>query len=239
MNLSRSADLVLDFCGHDAAEYAVKHWHYSQCMPQGPYVRVGVWEREKFKGVVLFSRGAAKDLLRRYSLSTTEGCELTRVALTDHTAPVSRIVSIAVKLLKKANPGLRLIVSFADPQRDHHGGIYQAMGWTYTGTTATSPEWVDPKTGRHYHARVVSKSGFVIQFGKVTRAKSADGLVQIEAPGKHRYLLPLDDAMREQITPLARPYPKRGRGAENGTAATSRRGRCDSDPSAPPDNGAA
>lgn len=26
---------------------------------------------------------------------------------------------------------------------------------------------------------------------------------------KHTYYLPLDDAMRKQITPLAKPYPKR------------------------------
>ena len=31
-------------------------------------------------------------------------------------------------------------------------------------------------------------------------------------PGKYKYLFPLDDAMRKQIEPLRKPYPKRGRG---------------------------
>jgi hypothetical protein len=31
----------------------------------------------------------------------------------------------------------------------------------------------------------------------------------IKGSSKHRYLMPLDDAMRKQIAPLAKPYPKR------------------------------
>lgn len=209
------------------------HWHYSQCLPAPPLVRIGVWESGAFVGCVLFSRGATNNLLKPYGLDVVQGCELTRVALTSHRAPVSRILSIAVKLLHRQNPGLRLVVSFADPQQDHHGGIYQAAGWFYTGTTSPTPEWVDDKTGRHYHARVVSERGYVIQFGVLKRSKSTQGLRKVIAPGKHRYLLPLDADMRARVATLAKPYPKRGRSAENGTAATSRRGRCDSDPSAP------
>jgi hypothetical protein len=33
--------------------------------------------------------------------------------------------------------GLRLIVSFADTAQGHHGGIYQAAGWIYSGGTET------------------------------------------------------------------------------------------------------
>ena len=31
----------------------------------------------------------------------------------------------------------------------------------------------------------------------------------LKGSSKHRYLYPLDDAMRQQIQPLSRPYPKR------------------------------
>ncbi len=34
-------------------------------------------------------------------------------------------------------------------------------------------------------------------------------LPQRKMPGKHRYLFPLDDAMKAQVAPLAKPYPKR------------------------------
>lgn len=237
MPSSRSADLKLDWCSVEAARYAVEHWHYSRCLPMPPWVRLGVWEAGAFIGVVLFSRGAAKKLLTPYGLQQTEGCELTRIALTTHTTPVSRIIAIAVRLMHQQNPGLRLVVSFADTAQDHHGGVYQAAGWTYTGQTARSPEWIDDRSGKHYHPRVVARSGVVKQFGVVMRSRSTAGLRRAIAPGKHRYLFPLDAAMRAQIAPLAKPYPKRGRSAENGTAATSSRGRCDSDPSAPATSG--
>lgn len=227
-------ELRLDWCSVEAARYAVEHWHYSRCLPMPPWVRIGVWEAGAFVGVVLFSRGAALNLVRAYGLQQTEGCELTRIALTTHRTPVSRIIAIAVRMMHKQNPGLRLVVSFADTAQGHHGGVYQGAGWTYAGKTAESPDWIDDRTGKHYHPRVVAPSGFVKQFGIVQRSRSTEGLRRAIAPGKHRYLFALDDAMRAQVARLAQAYPKRGRSAENGTAATSRKGRCDSDPPAPP-----
>jgi hypothetical protein len=128
-------NLKIDFCSHDAAKYACLNWHYSRSIPACKLFKLGVWEDEKFIGAVIFSRGASPFLLKKYDLKQTEGCELTRVALKEHQTPVSRIVAIAIKILKKKNPGLRIIISFADPERGHHGGIYQAGGWIYTGTS--------------------------------------------------------------------------------------------------------
>ena len=109
-----SVDLRLDWCSYEAAKYAVEHWHYSRSMVAGKSSKVGVWEDGKFIGCVVFSRGANNHLGSPYGLEQTDLCELTRVALTRHVAPVSRIVSIAVRMLRKQSPGLRLIVSFAD-----------------------------------------------------------------------------------------------------------------------------
>jgi len=97
-----------------------------------PLVKVGAWEDGKFIGVVIFSRGATPSLLNPFDLKQNEGCELTRIALTDHTSPVSRVVRLAMQFLKRSSPELRLIVSFADPGEGHHGGIYQAGNWIYT-----------------------------------------------------------------------------------------------------------
>ena len=40
-------------------------------------------------------------------------------------------------------------------------------------------------------------------------------------PGKYRYLYPLDAAMRTQIAPLAKPYPKRGTGETDNAPGTN------------------
>ena len=93
--------LRLDWCSHEAAKYAVEHWHYSKCMPAGKIVKIGVWENEEYIGCVLYSRGANNHLGSQYNLDQTELCELTRVALTNHKNTVSRIVSISIKMLIK------------------------------------------------------------------------------------------------------------------------------------------
>lgn len=197
-------ELRLDWCSHAAAKYAVEHWHYSRRMPVGKSVKVGVWEGGEFVGALIFAWGANQHLAGRYGLDMTECAELVRVALTDHVAPVSRIGSIAARMLRRQSPGLRLIVSFADPAHGHHGGIYQAMGWTYSGAVKETRGGFVLPDGTRLMRRAYTGNGF----GGV-RLPLPPGAVPVRGPGKHRYLYPLDDAMRAQIAPLAKPYPKR------------------------------
>src|SRR5690606_16022678 len=114
--------------------YACENWHYSKSMPTPPRQFVGAWEDGAFIGVVIFSRGNASGIGKPYGLKQTEVCELTRVAMRNHVTPVSRILRFAIKFLKQRSPGIKLLVSYADPGQDHHGGIYQASNWIYTGT---------------------------------------------------------------------------------------------------------
>jgi len=157
---------------------------------------------------VLFSRGSNNNMLKPFDLSITEGAELTRVALCDHTVSVSKIIAICLRMLKRASPGLRLAVSYADPNESHHGGIYQAGGWVYTGQTAGDCYYVD-KSGKRWHSRQVSHTGVKRQYGEVRTVPRHDECERVDLIGKHRYLYPLDRAMRRQIEPLAQPYPKR------------------------------
>lgn len=187
-------------------------------MPKGyPLTKIGVWEDGVFIGCVIFGRGASDALLKPYGLSVTEGCELVRVALTRHRTPVSRIVSLSILLLKRFSPGLRLVVSFADPLHGHVGGIYQAGNWIYSGETSSDCFYID-KRGRKWHSRNVSVSGVKLNFGRPTRCPKPSECKRVETPGKYRYLMPLDVDMRARLLHLIKPYPKRGRGAENGTA---------------------
>ena len=70
-----------------------------------------------------------------YRLKMTECAELCRVALDKHRTPVTRILAIAIRMLKREMPGLRLLVSYADLNQGHLGKIYQASNWIYVGTT--------------------------------------------------------------------------------------------------------
>lgn len=207
MGAVKHEGLWLDWCSYEAAKYAVEHWHYSGTMPKSKLVHIGVWENGEFTGVVLFGVGATSDLGRPYGLAKTECCELVRVALREHDAMVSRIVAVAVAKLKRAQRGLRLIVSFADPEQGHLGIIYQAGNWVYTGRSTASDEYIIG--GKRWHGRSLRHG----KPGHLTTREYAERLDPhfqlVKGSSKHRYLMPLDDAMRKQIEPLRQPYPKR------------------------------
>jgi hypothetical protein len=196
MNSTSKPTLKIDWATHEAAKFACLNWHYSECMPAGKIVKIGVWEDGKFIGVVLFSRGANNNLGSPYQLDQTQVCELTRIAMTRHKTAVSRVMSIAMKFLHKNSPGLRLIVSYADPLQGHHGGVYQAGGWVYTGASQAQCEVM-------HNGKVMHKRTANALFGTIK------GMQKSPVMWKHKYLMPLDDAMRAKIAPLAKPYPKR------------------------------
>jgi hypothetical protein len=189
--------LKLAWATHEAAKYAVENWHYSKCLPAGALVKVGVWEEDKFIGVVLFSRGATPNLCKPYNMTQLECCELTRIALNKHKTPVSKIMSIAIKIFKKQNPKMKLIVSFADTNEGHHGGIYQATNWIYSGKSNDAKFGI--LNGKEVHPRTIST------FSKDKKNK----LKWVVKPGKHRYLMPLDENTKKQILRLSKKYPKR------------------------------
>lgn len=205
MNSNHKPDLVVDWASHDAARYACTNWHYSKVLPTGKLVKVGAWENGKFIGVVIFSRGAAMNIGRPYGLDQTEICELTRIALTNHESFVSEIMAAAFKFLKQKVPGMRLIVSYADPMQGHHGGIYQATNWIYEGTSKM--RWIRFK-GKLTHPKSLYAK-YNTQSVEWLHKHVDPTAAWVEVPAKHKYLMPLDKKMRRQIKHLAKPYPKR------------------------------
>ena len=216
--------LRVDWCSGEAARFAVEHWHYSRSMPVGRLAHCGAWENDRYIGAVVFGMGANRNIAKPYGLEQLQVCELVRVALAGHLSPVSRIVSIAIRMLRSQSPGLRLIVSYADPEQGHNGAIYQAMNWVYQGRTGGGTELLMPN-GERMHKRTAFS-----RFGRCGAASIGATYVQLEA--KHKYLYPLDDVMREQIDALRAPYPKRAGGADSGTPESQPEGALQYDPGA-------
>ena len=219
-------ELLVAPCSYQAAKYAVEKWHYSRVMPSTHcrLVKFGIWEGGQFIGTVVFSHGSNRNIGTPYGLTILEVAELVRVALREHNTPVSRVVSVAIGQLKKQSPGVRLLVSYADPQEGHNGSIYQAMNWVYTGKSAASFNYMIG--GKKWHKKAAWAS-----FG--TNKAELLGATIVTDEGKHKYLYPLDRAMRRQIAPLAQPYPKRDTRPVNGDdLATREAGRFDSEPGA-------
>ena len=203
MNSSPSK-LQLDWCSFEAAKYACTHWHYSRTLPWGKIVKIGVWEKGSFIGAIVFGAGANRQIGSPFGLKQTEICELLRIALKDHKNPVSKILSIAVKMLKALCPGLRLIISYADMEQNHLGVIYQASNWIYTGITKSNYKVFSQ--GKLWHNRSAS---FTYGSAKIDHIRKSDPKAHwVVVKPKHKYLFPLDRKLRNRLERISKQYPK-------------------------------
>ena len=199
--------LKLDWCSHEAAKYAVEKWHYSRKIPKSKLAKIGVWEDGLFVGCVIFGIGATPEIAKPFGLTQQQVCELVRVALTKHDATASRIVAISLRMLRKSMPGLRVVVSFADTEQGHHGGIYQAGGWVFVGSKEYHAYRVK---GEVLHPRVCHHRFGIGGQSVAWLKRNVDPKAERIPNGiKHKYVMPLDAEMRAKILPLAKPYPKR------------------------------
>lgn len=198
--------LVVDGCSHAAARHAVMTWHYSRTMPSGKLVSLGAWEDGRFVGAVIFGRGATPKLGSPYGLHQGEVCELVRVALDVHETPTSQVVASAIRWLHRENPGLRLIVSFADVGQGHIGTLYQAGNWLYLGSVEKAYYRV---LGEHVHPRTLhARYGIGGQSIPWLHEHIDPEACEVPMPPKHRYVMPLDRAMRRRLARIALPFPR-------------------------------
>lgn len=208
--MTKKPTIKIDWASYDASKFACVNWHYSAVIPVGKLVKVGAWEDGKFIGVVLFGRGANNNMLKPYGLNADEGCELVRIALKAHKTPVSKIMAIAIRFLKKSNPKLKLIVSYADADQEHHGGIYQATNWIYTGLKNAGTMGAFIINGKKTHPKSVHSKGVKQNIESVR--KHLDPKAEVfYTKGKHCYLMPLVDSIKDVVITMSKPYPKRAK----------------------------
>ena len=115
-------------------------------------------------------------------------------------APLSRFVAMSLRHLRRKTEW-KFVVSYADSAEGHHGGIYQALGFTYLGTAGGGAEWFNVASGETCSRRAFDQRSEVNRRGWSRRPTSM----------KHLYVYPL--AMRlPEVEALARrkaqPYPK-------------------------------
>ena len=204
--MSSRPDLKLAYCDHPTAVDACRRWHFTGTAPKGKYVRYGIWEDGKFCGVVMFGSGATPQIGKNHGLDQITCCEMVRLALGPHATPTSRILGIAIRLLRKHSPGIRLIITFCDPDAGHYGGIYQATGWSYVGEQKTRVHL--RIRGRLWHWRTV-ESKYKTHSLKWLRENIDPSADWVGWQRRWKYVLPLDDEIKQRITSILLPYPKK------------------------------
>ena len=198
--------MKLEIATYKATKYAVMNFHYSKTMPPcgcsfSVFNNSGEW-----CGVIIYSKGASNKIAMPYKLVQGQVIELVRVALNGCQESTSKAVAVSLTLVRKLNPLVKLIISYADTGQQHTGIIYQATNWIYTGVSKGEPSYIHKITGRRYHNRNVSISG--IKDRNTKRCPKVSDCNKVKGTDKFKYIFPLVKTLIPMCKALAKPYPK-------------------------------
>ena len=173
--------------------------HYARRIPSISY-SFGLFENKILNGICTFGSPPSNALCigicgKNYK---SQVIELNRLCLND--IKVKNITSYFLGNCLKLIPKPRIVVSYADTSQNHHGYIYQATNWIYTGLSAKRTERYD-KNNPNKHSKTV------------TETMNYDELSVRERPQKHRYILFLGSKaqrkkMLNNLKYKIEPYPK-------------------------------
>lgn len=183
-----------------AIKYACTNFHYSKSVPTIQYAYNVYNDKNEWCGVIVFGGGANNNLAKSFSLRNGEILELERVALNGKQECTSKAVAIALRLLHKENPIVKMIVSYADHRQKHVGTIYQATNWLYLGIVHTSDTQYYYK-GKWTHERTINS--------KKNRDELKRTLPQRKNANKFKYIyIYSDKALTEKYKKISKEYPK-------------------------------
>jgi DNA-directed RNA polymerase subunit H (RpoH/RPB5) len=193
----------LEIASKKAIDYACRYFHYAKKAPIVTCAYSVFNDKNEWCGVICYGRGNNPHISSRYNLNNGEVVELVRVALNGKQGFTSMALAISLKLLKKHNPLLKLIVSYADTNQNHLGIIYQATNWYF-----------------HYYSKPAASSIYLIDKHKTLHNRGLNNqekkrlllnkqAIEIKQAPKIKYLYPLDEETTKLCKKLAKPYPKK------------------------------
>lgn len=161
------------------AKDLVRDNHYSHSVPSGKSVWVRVAD-----AVMCFSIPANKNIAAFLHGCPMETWELSRLWAPDaHEVVLTRALSLGVRIFRESQPTVMSLVSYADPNAGHHGGIYRAASWLYTGQSSDGRYWRGPDGDTVPRRKFHSGRSFLNK----SEIESL-GYEQLNLPGKHRYV---------------------------------------------------
>jgi hypothetical protein len=187
--------MKLEIASNKAIKYACLNFHYAKAVPTYS-IGYSVFENNIWCGVILFGGGASVNMPAKFNLRNGQYLELNRMALNGKQSSTSKVLSIAIKLIKKECPTVRMLFSYADKGQEHKGIIYQATNWYYIENIESSgTEYLLNGIWKHDRGRY----NWGVDFKKLPKRKKA---------GKHKYIYPLDKTLILLCKSLSKPYPK-------------------------------
>jgi len=188
----------------------LKYKHYAKRIPPVEYA-FGLFNNENtLVGIVTYSTPVSGNLRGIFN-DEFKVMELNRLVVNEGLEKncLSFFVSQSIKLL----PTPLAVVSYADTSKNHHGYIYQATNFIYTGLSAKRTDW-KIKGLEHLHGATISD----MSRGKENRAawmreKYGEDFYLEDRPRKHRYFMFIGSKserkkMLKMLPYETEPYPK-------------------------------
>jgi hypothetical protein len=186
----------LEKASYKAIKYACLNFHYSKTIPINTFGYLVFNNNNEWCGVALFGTGASPQIGKQYNLKQGQVIEFVRMAINGKQSKTSEVLGMAIRLIKKDLPLVKIIVSYADQEQGHNGIIYQATNWYYLGEVK-SPPIIEGKHNK-------SMGGSI---GAARKILGREPIVYFPKP-KHKYIYPLDKTLIPLCKSLSKPYPK-------------------------------
>lgn len=204
----------LEIASHKAIKYACMNFHYAKAVPNVGMAFNVFNGNNEWCGVICYGIGATNNIGKPYGLNQGQVIELLRMALNGKQESTTKALSLSIKLAKKKNPNVKLIVSYADSEQGHYGIIYQATNWFYTGFSVDTNLIVD---GKREHRRTLGSRLGTCSSEKI-KAMGKDVKILRTLP-KWKYIYPLDKSLIPLCKSLSKPYPKKHAAVAQGSAS--------------------
>ena len=205
---------MIDYTVKSIDTFQTKEWilkkHYAKRMPPIEYA-IGLFnELNIIQGIITFGTPVSSTLRSLWN-NKYKLLELNRLCVNEGLEKnvLSFFVSKSIQMLPKP----RVLVSYADTSQNHHGYIYQATNWIYTGLSIKFKD-VAVKGLEHQHHTTIEDlaRGQVDRMGYLKKI-FGDRLYMLERPQKHRYFYFIGNKrdikkIRSMLPYATLPYPK-------------------------------
>lgn len=173
-----------------AAIDLIRECHYTHSVPSGKshYIKFEdaliVWSIPANPNIARFILGYSGNVWELSRLWAPDGHEKNLL---------TRAISAAVKVIKQLeNPDA--LVSYADPNVGHHGGIYRAASWIPHGQSE------EVRAYRGKDGEIIARRAFHSGNKSMRKAEiEALGYTELKLPGKIRYVRPLSKNAKKAL----------------------------------------
>lgn len=192
------------------ANKIIEENHYSRTSVKGVVYHIGFFYENTLRGIAQFGYGIMPTKTAQWVEGTNrnEFLELNRLWLDDSLGfnSESYVISQSLKLVKKLNPKLKWVISFADGMMGKNGIIYQSTNFIYSGYRKDGGVWYT-KDGDRLHSVSLWHKHKTIQ-RNVLEDIYGTPLYKVFG-GQYRYFFFYDRKLIKNLKVPILPYPKK------------------------------